>query len=577
MPSDAPPRAISPAPEQPPVLSAAASDTGLRRENNEDRYHCDPARGVFMVIDGVGGQAAGEKAAETARSMLCARLERETGAPEERVREAITLANNEIHRLGQSQPAWQGMACVLTVALVADGRLVVGHVGDTRLYLFEGGRVQKLTHDHSPVGEREDCGELDEREAMGHPRRNEIFRDVGSEPHSPGDADFIEIVDRPFRDDQALVLCSDGLSDLVTSTEQADIVYAHADEPEAIVSRLVEAANARGGKDNVTAVFVAGHRFAERARAQAGARHEPSRPLDTPRPPHDAPPRGRRARVLVPRWLVTAAALMAGLLLGVGLSFLAITRTDALPEWILQANRPDAWTRTWTVGYEAGADFTTIDEALARAKPGDTIQVGPGEYRAPLQMRPGIDVVSTKRREAIIRPAPGATPSAAVVFAADTGAGSGSRLVGFRVAGDAEHPMDAGVVLREGAGTVEDVEIVGASTAGIAAEWASRGSVRGCYLHDNPGVGIVVHSGAAPQLFNNVITANGKADSARPLPGLELKDGANPGLFGNIVRGNGDDQVVGAPAARRADIARDNIVGAPQAPQRRGVPGAANR
>lgn len=564
-------KASTPAAERPSLVAAAASDTGLRRENNEDRYYSDPARGLFMVIDGVGGQAAGEKAAETALAMLRARLERETGAPEERIREAITLANNEIHRLGQSLPEWQGMACVLTVALVSDGRLVAGHVGDTRLYLFEGGRVQKITHDHSPVGEREDCGELDEREAMAHPRRNEIFRDAGSEPHSPGDAGFIEIVDRAFHDDQALLLCSDGLSDLVTSPEQADIVYANAGDPQQIVSRLVEAANDKGGKDNVTAVFVAGRRFAERAHAYAGTRHEPSLPLDAPPPSRAALARSRAARILVPRWLIGAAALSAGLLLGVGLSLLAITRIDGLPEWVLQANRPDAWARTWTVGYEAGDDFTAIEDALARARPGDTIKVGPGEYRAPLQMRRGIDVVSVKRHEAIIRPAPGVQPSTAVVFPADKEPGPGGRIVGFRVAGDAEHPMDVGVQLREGAGGLEDVEIVGAAAAGIVAETASRGEIRACYVHDNAGVGILVHAGAAPQIFYNVIAANGKAGAAKLLPGLELREGANPGLFGNIVRGNGDDQVVGAPAARRPDIARDNIVGAPPAPQRRGT------
>ena len=135
------------------LAAAAATDPGRRRENNEDRYHCDPARGVFIVIDGVGGQAAGERAADTALAMLRARLERETGRPAERIREAITLANNEVHRLSLSEPSWHGMACVLTVAIVRDGRLTVGHVGDTRLYEFREGGVRKLTHDHSPVGE----------------------------------------------------------------------------------------------------------------------------------------------------------------------------------------------------------------------------------------------------------------------------------------------------------------------------------------------------------------------------------------------------------------------------------------
>ena len=119
--------------------------------------------------------------------MLRTRLERETGTVEDRVREAIALANNEIHRLASLRAEWQGMACVLTVAVVANGDVVVGHVGDTRLYKLRAGRIEKLTRDHSPVGEREDAGELTEREAMQHPRRNEVYRDVGSELHDPDD------------------------------------------------------------------------------------------------------------------------------------------------------------------------------------------------------------------------------------------------------------------------------------------------------------------------------------------------------------------------------------------------------
>src|SRR6185436_15996222 len=168
------------------LRAAGDSHPGLQRGVNEDRFHVDPARGIFIVIDGVGGQAAGEKAAETALAMLRTRLERETGEIEDRVREAIAIANNEIHRLASLRAEWQGMACVLTIAVVANGGLVVGHVGDTRLYKLRGGRIDKVTRDHSPVGEREDAGELSEADAMQHPRRNEVYRDVGSERHEAG-------------------------------------------------------------------------------------------------------------------------------------------------------------------------------------------------------------------------------------------------------------------------------------------------------------------------------------------------------------------------------------------------------
>ena len=104
------------------------------------------------------------------------------------------------------------MACVLTLALVEDDRLTIGHVGDSRLYLVWNGAIRKLTSDHSPVGEREDHAELSEQEAMLHPRRNEVFRDVGSVPREPGDDDFIEIRQCRFKPDAAILLCSDGLS-----------------------------------------------------------------------------------------------------------------------------------------------------------------------------------------------------------------------------------------------------------------------------------------------------------------------------------------------------------------------------
>ena len=164
---------------------AGASDLGRVRHNNEDAWYMDADRGIFLVVDGIGGQAAGEKAAEIAVDRIRARLERQTGTVEQRVREAITMANNEILRAARGNPQWQGMACVLTLAVLEDGSAVVGHVRHSRLYEIRRGAMRKITHDHSPVGAREDAGEISELEAMLHPRRNEVFRDVGSEEHSP--------------------------------------------------------------------------------------------------------------------------------------------------------------------------------------------------------------------------------------------------------------------------------------------------------------------------------------------------------------------------------------------------------
>src|SRR5580765_6583423 len=228
------------------LTSAGGSDTGLQREVNEDRFHVDAARGLFLLIDGIGGQAAGGKAADVALTMLRTRLERETGPAADRVREAITIANNEVHRVASVRPEWTGMACVLTVVLVREHIATIGHVGDTRLYKLRDDGIEKITRDHSPVGEREDADEISEIEAMRHPRRNEVYRDVGSEPHQQTDPDFIDLLEIPFEPDAALLLCSDGLTDLVDSATINRIVTLLAGRPHDVVGELIEAANDAG-------------------------------------------------------------------------------------------------------------------------------------------------------------------------------------------------------------------------------------------------------------------------------------------------------------------------------------------
>src|SRR5947208_2382996 len=103
------------------LKSAGASDMGRVRKNNEDAWHIEADRGIFLVVDGIGGHAAGEKAAEIAVERVRARLERQTGAIDQRIREAIALANNEIHRAAADKPEWEGMACVLTLAVLENG------------------------------------------------------------------------------------------------------------------------------------------------------------------------------------------------------------------------------------------------------------------------------------------------------------------------------------------------------------------------------------------------------------------------------------------------------------------------
>lgn len=256
--------------------SAAVSDSGLLRTNNEDRVYADEAHGIFLVVDGIGGRAAGELAAETAVQVIPQYLETSDDDPAKRVREAITLANNEIYRLAQEREECHGMACVLTLAVACEDQITLGHVGDSRLYLIWNGTLRKLTSDHSPVGEWEEQGELTEAAAMSHPRRNEVFRDVGSRPRDAHEEEFIQIKTFPFRPGAAILLCTDGLSDMLTSADISSIVERYSGDPEITARELVAAANRQGGKDNISVIFVAGPEFLgseSEAMSEARARH----------------------------------------------------------------------------------------------------------------------------------------------------------------------------------------------------------------------------------------------------------------------------------------------------------------
>ena len=241
--------------------SRAAGDTdpGLQREQNEDRFFFDEAKGVYCVIDGVGGHNAGERAAAIAADVLRASMERTSEAD---LRAAFARASDAIYEAASHDAALSGMACVVSLAAISNGRVRFAHVGDTRLYKLHAGTITKLTRDQSPVGELEDSGALTETEAMRHPRRNEIYKDLGSRPPGPDVAASILTGDVAFEPDAALLLCSDGLTDQVSSGSIRRIVEAFAGSPALAVQELLTAANDAGGKDNVTVVIVEGERFA---------------------------------------------------------------------------------------------------------------------------------------------------------------------------------------------------------------------------------------------------------------------------------------------------------------------------
>lgn len=493
---------------------AGDSDTGLVRTNNEDRVHYDAERGIFLVVDGIGGQAAGEQAADIAVKMVRSRLERKTSTPEERLREAIAVANNEIVRLAATRPEWKGMACVLTAAVIEDGVLTIGHVGDSRLYKLRNGSIDKLTHDHSPVGEREDTREISEVEAMRHPRRNEVFRDVGSEPHAPEDTDFIEIVTASFEPDSALVLCSDGLSDQVPSTEIRDIVERNAADPERAVSELISAANRAGGKDNVTALLVEGERFAKS---------------------------GGKSSAVFSVLIARVAILICGVVVG------------AILMWFLRpAHKPTVEPpRTLSVG--AGAPFATIAAALDQARAGDTVEVLPGEYAEQVKLKEGVTLRSSKPRQAVIHGGPGSTPAIAVTA---TGLKTGG-LEGFRISAAKSVPITTGLLIADSSINIENNEIASVQ-AGIEIRGDSRPVLRANVIHDCGYQGIIVEATAAPVIEHNVITGNGRS-AGQLRPGISVMSEAAPVLTNNIFAGNGAGAVSLPAGADPKAISKSNF------------------
>ncbi|HEY2355687.1 MAG TPA: Stp1/IreP family PP2C-type Ser/Thr phosphatase [Gaiellaceae bacterium] len=225
---------------------AVASDTGLRRRRNEDNYVVAPP--LFAVADGVGGAQAGEVASQLAASTLEAGTSEELGALE-RVEALIQEANRRIFDRASTDPSASGMGTTMTVALVEDMNVVIGHVGDSRAYLVRGDSMEQLTEDHSLVNELVKSGKLSEAEAQIHPQRNVIMRVVGTDPDVDVDVFTIEA-----EDGDVFLLCSDGLSDMVEDIDILDLVDRNRGDLEKAVRALVQFANKEGGEDNITAV-----------------------------------------------------------------------------------------------------------------------------------------------------------------------------------------------------------------------------------------------------------------------------------------------------------------------------------
>jgi len=246
--------------------SASVTDTGRRRRHNEDAYVCEPP--LFAVADGMGGAQAGELAS----GLAAAALRDETGelaGGEQRVDDLIQEANRRVYQRQSEDASASGMGTTMTVALVENGRVAIGHVGDSRAYLVRDRKLEQLTEDHSLVAELVRSGKLSPEEADSHPQRSVITRVLGTDPDVDVDTFSVDTMAGDL-----FLLCSDGLTSMVDDETILRLVERNRGDLNAAAKALVRAANKGGGEDNITVIFF--------EIADAGATDETERTVTLP-------------------------------------------------------------------------------------------------------------------------------------------------------------------------------------------------------------------------------------------------------------------------------------------------------
>jgi serine/threonine protein phosphatase PrpC len=260
------------------IRVGATSDVGQVREGNEDSFLVlDP---LYAVADGMGGHRGGEVASNLALQTI----ERMFTAQEGTLTEQVEQANRAVFERSQSDRDVAGMGTTLTAALVQGAQVRLAHVGDSRAYLYRDGELQLLTEDHTLVHKMLIEGEISESEAETHPHRSILTRALGVDGSVQVDEGVVEM-----RNGDRLLLCTDGLTGMV-SDEQIEAVLEESRDPQEAVDRLVRAANRAGGIDNITAVVID---FVEDGSAdgtrEAAVPHQPTKqqPIPTAVPPPD--------------------------------------------------------------------------------------------------------------------------------------------------------------------------------------------------------------------------------------------------------------------------------------------------
>ena len=238
------------------IQVGSVSDRGLseKRPLNEDSYLVDPARGIFVVADGVGGAEAGEVASQTAVDVLNDAFQHNVADGddvEDLMELAIQRANSSIHQMAQDHARFSMMATTV-VALHLDGyRATIGHVGDSRLYrLTPDGHLHRETEDHSIVEEEVRAGRMTPEQAANHPSKNVISRALGAEESVEADMKVIEV-----EDGSAFLLCTDGITRHLPDAELRELLTSDG-TPEQLCEEMKRRCYQRGAEDNLTAVIV---------------------------------------------------------------------------------------------------------------------------------------------------------------------------------------------------------------------------------------------------------------------------------------------------------------------------------
>ena len=245
---------------------AMLSDVGQQRSHNEDAVGGDPEIGLGVLADGMGGHNAGEVASAMAVETIVNEVrgglnldqpqvdtaDSSPYSPESKiVRDAIVLANESIFQAAEKQPQYHGMGTTVVVLLFYNDRLTVAHLGDSRLYRLRTGHLEKMTTDHSLVQELEDLGYY----AAEPQARNSIPKNYVTRAMGVAEAPEVEVAEAAVQPDDLYLICSDGLSDLVSDGEIAPCLQAYEDDLDEAARQLIAKANKAGGNDNISIVL----------------------------------------------------------------------------------------------------------------------------------------------------------------------------------------------------------------------------------------------------------------------------------------------------------------------------------